>query len=81
VIAPGLARALAAAGLLGLLVFTAAAAPVDEDAVRAIGADLRCVVCRACPSPTPVGDGNQMRGIIRERLAAGDSRNRSKPTS
>ena len=36
--ARGPARVLAAAGLLGLLVCAAAAAPVDENAVRAIGA-------------------------------------------
>jgi len=74
VIASGPARARAAAGLLALLIFTAAAAPVDEDAVRAIGADLRCVVCQSLSvADSPSETANQMRGIIRERLAAGDS--------
>lgn len=73
-IARGPLRALAAAGLLGLLVFPAAAAPVDEDTVRAIAADLRCVVCQSLSvADSPSETANQMRGIIRERLAAGDS--------
>ena len=73
-IARGPARALAAAGLLGLLVCSAAAAPVDEDTVRAIAADLRCVVCQSLSvADSPSETANQMRGIIRERLAAGDT--------
>ena len=68
------ARVLAAVGLLGLLVCAAAAAPVDEDTVRAIGADLRCVVCQSLSvADSPSETANQMRGIIRERLAAGDT--------
>ena len=67
----GPARALAAAGLLGLLVFSATAAPVDEDTVRGIAADLRCVVCQSLSvADSPSETANQMRGIIRERLAA-----------
>jgi cytochrome c-type biogenesis protein CcmH len=74
VTARGSARALATAGLLGLLVCAAAAAPVDEDLVRAIGADLRCVVCQSLSvADSPSETANQMRGIIRERLAAGDT--------
>ena len=73
-IARGPVRALAAAGLLGLLVCSTAAAPVDEDLVRAIGADLRCVVCQSLSvADSPSETANQMRGIIRERLAAGDT--------
>ena len=68
------ARALVAAGLLGLLAFSARAAPVDEHAVRAIAADLRCVVCQSLSvADSPSETANQMRGIIRERLAAGDT--------
>jgi len=51
-----------------------AKAPVSEDTVHEVAAQLRCVVCQslsvaAASSKTT----NQMRGIIRERLAAGDS--------
>ena len=73
-IARGPASALAAAGLLGLLVVSAVAAPVDEHTVRAIAADLRCVVCQSLSvADSPSETAHQMRGIIRERLAAGDT--------
>jgi len=68
------ARAIGAAGLVFLVAFSAWAAPVDEDTVRAIAADLRCVVCQSLSvADSPSETANQMRGIIRERLAAGDS--------
>lgn len=68
------ARALVAAGLLCLLGLSAAAAPVDENTVREIAADLRCVVCQSLSvADSPSETANQMRGIIRDRLAAGDT--------
>ena len=56
-----------AAGFAGL-----AASPVDEQAVREIGAELRCVVCQSLSvADSPSETAHQMREIIRERLAAG----------
>ena len=55
---------------------TAAArsATVSEDQVRAIGADLRCVVCQNLSvSDSPSETARQMREIIRDRLVAGDT--------
>lgn len=50
------------------------AAPVSEETVHEIGAQLRCVVCQSLSvADSPSETANQMRGIIRERLAAGDS--------
>jgi cytochrome c-type biogenesis protein CcmH len=50
------------------------AAPVSEDTVHEIGAQLRCVVCQSLSvADSPSETANQMRAIIRERLAAGDS--------
>jgi len=52
----------------------AAAAPVREETVHEIAAQLRCVVCQSLSvADSPSETANQMRGIIRERLAAGDS--------
>jgi cytochrome c-type biogenesis protein CcmH len=69
------ARALA---LLLIPALTAAAplgaAPVREETVHEIGVQLRCVVCQSLSvADSPSETANQMRGIIRERLAAGDS--------
>jgi cytochrome c-type biogenesis protein CcmH len=64
--------------LLGCLgTWPAAAASVDEATVHAIAADLRCVVCQSLSvADSPSETANQMRGIIRERLAAGDTPDR-----
>jgi len=68
------ARALPAACLAGLLVALVAAAPVDERAVHDIAAELRCVVCQSLSvADSPSETASQMRGVIRERLAAGDT--------
>ena len=65
---------LALAVWLAFLGIAAAAAPVDEQIVHAIAADLRCVVCQSLSvADSPSETANQMRGIIRERLAAGDT--------
>jgi cytochrome c-type biogenesis protein CcmH len=51
-----------------------AAAPVDEDTVQKIAAQLRCVVCQSLSvADSPSETANQMRGVIRERLAAGET--------
>jgi cytochrome c-type biogenesis protein CcmH len=64
--------------VLLLLPLVARAAPaasaVDEETVHRIAAQLRCVVCQnlsVVDSPSEMA--NQMRGIIRERLQAGDT--------
>ena len=65
------------AGVLGtllLLAGAAAAVPVDETTVHDVAAQLRCVVCQSLSvADSPSETANQMRGIIRERLAAGES--------
>jgi cytochrome c-type biogenesis protein CcmH len=70
-------RVLAGFALLALAVSAVAAAapkPVDEDAVRAIAAQLRCVVCQSLSvADSPSETASQMRDIIRERLAAGET--------
>jgi len=67
-------RALALAGLACLLALPASAVPVDENTVREIAGELRCVVCQSLSvADSPSETGHQMRAIIRERLAAGDT--------
>jgi cytochrome c-type biogenesis protein CcmH len=71
-----MSRALVAALLLVALAAGAglAAAPVSEETVHEIAAQLRCVVCQSLSvADSPSETANQMRGIIRERLAAGET--------
>ena len=68
----------AAVALILLLPLLAWAAPppgsVNEDTVREIATQLRCVVCQNLSvADSPSEMANQMRGIIRERLQAGDT--------
>jgi cytochrome c-type biogenesis protein CcmH len=54
--------------------FAGAAPPVDERVVHDVAAQLRCVVCQNLSvADSPSETANQMRQIIRERLAAGES--------
>ena len=49
-------------------------APVDEQTVHAIATQLRCVVCQSLSvADSPSETARQMRDIIRERLAAGET--------
>ena len=72
---PALTRLAAAALLVVMAALPAlAAAPVNEDTVREIGTELRCVVCQNLSvADSPSETANQMRAIIRERLAAGET--------
>jgi cytochrome c-type biogenesis protein CcmH len=67
-------RGVAAAALVGLWLVSAAAAPVDENTVHAVASELRCVVCQSLSvADSPSETAHQMRQIIRERLAGGES--------
>ena len=58
-------------GLLALAVAGAAAAPVSEDTVHDVAAQLRCVVCQSLSvADSPSETAHQMKAIIRERLAS-----------
>ena len=73
-------RAVAAVGALSLIVLLAlpasgaSAAAVSEDAVHEVAAQLRCVVCQSLSvADSPSETAHQMKDIIRERLAAGET--------
>jgi len=67
VVALLLIAALAAGSPLG-------AAPVSEDTVHEVAAQLRCVVCQSLSvADSPSETARQMKAIIRERLAAGET--------
>jgi cytochrome c-type biogenesis protein CcmH len=67
----------AAVALLAVVVLAAgarAAAPVSEETVHEVAAQLRCVVCQSLSvADSPSETAHQMQAIIRERLAAGES--------
>jgi cytochrome c-type biogenesis protein CcmH len=72
-------RAIAAAAALALALAAApapaAAREVSEAEVHAVSAQLRCVVCQNLSvADSPSETARQMRELVRERLAAGDSR-------
>ncbi len=51
--------------------------PVSEETVHRVAAQLRCVVCQNLSvADSPSEMANQMRDLIRERLAAGDTPDR-----
>jgi cytochrome c-type biogenesis protein CcmH len=51
-----------------------AAAPVSQDPVHDVAAQLRCVVCQSLSvADSPSETAHQMKDIIRERLAAGET--------
>ena len=71
--ATALLALLMAVGVLGTGLVLAAA-PVDEQTVHAIATQLRCVVCQSLSvADSPSETAHQMRDIIRERLAAGET--------
>lgn len=69
--------AVSALSLIALLVLPASgasAAAVSEDAVHEVAAQLRCVVCQSLSvADSPSETAHQMKDIIRERLAAGET--------
>ena len=53
---------------------TVAKTPVSEDAVHDVAAQLRCVVCQSLSvADSPSETAHEMKDIIRERLAAGET--------
>ncbi len=61
--------------LLGMLGLVGAGAPDQEELVRDIAGNLRCPVCQNLSvGDSPSELANQMRGVIRDRLKAGETR-------
>jgi len=80
VVAAGITAALAGLAMLASVVTalaaadSAPAAPVSEEAVHDVAAQLRCVVCQSLSvADSPSETAHQMKDIIRERLAAGET--------
>jgi cytochrome c-type biogenesis protein CcmH len=75
--AAGPARLAVLAVLVSITVVSGAAlaaVPVDENTVRQIAEQLRCVVCQNLSvADSPSETANQMRDIVRERLATGET--------
>ena len=72
---PGLGACFAIFLLVCLLALPATAAQVNDEQVREIASHLRCVVCQNLSvADSPSETAGQMRQIIRERLAKGESR-------
>ncbi len=69
-----LALALLLLGAAGVAAQPPARPAVDEQQVYAVAAELRCVVCQNLSvADSPSEMARQMRQIMRERLAAGES--------
>ena len=61
-------------GAAGSPVAAQSARPVGEEAVHDVAVELRCVVCQNLSvADSPSEMAGQMRAIIRDRLAAGES--------
>lgn len=60
--------------LLAAALALGASRPVTDDEVNAVAANLRCVVCQSLSvADSPSETARQMREIVRERLAAGET--------